>query len=119
VQNPDKLRVSPAAEELAMLVYDYTAAFPREERFGLALQMRRAVVSIGSNIFEGSGRGSNKAFASSLAVAHAETSELLFQVRLALKREFGDPTLGRTVKRRGENMRRMLFNLIRRVAAST
>src|SRR5256885_9678627 len=46
--------------ELADRIYDFTAGFPRDERFGLTAQMRRAPVSIGSNIFEGCSRQSNK-----------------------------------------------------------
>ena len=56
MQNPDKLRVSGKAEDLALAVYDYTDAFPRDVRYGLTAQMRRAAVSIGSNIFEGCSR---------------------------------------------------------------
>lgn len=50
------------AEDLALAVYDYTAEFPRDERYGLISQMRRAAVSIGSNIFEGCSRQTDKSF---------------------------------------------------------
>ncbi|HEY9228416.1 MAG TPA: four helix bundle protein [Gemmatimonadaceae bacterium] len=115
MQDPDKLRVSPAAEELAVLVYQLTAAFPREERFGLTLQMRRAAVAIGSNIFEGAGHRTNKQFAASLSHAHSESNELFFQTRLSQRLKFGDATVAAKVKRRTEHVRRMLFNLIKQV----
>jgi len=112
MQNPDELRVAKAAEDLAVLVYEYTAAFPASERFGLAFQLRRTSVSIGSNIYEGAGRRTKKQFVASLDVSHGEASELRFQVRLAKRLAFGDPKLGSTVWRSLENVRRMLFNLI-------
>ena len=112
MKNPDKLRVARAAEDLAVLVYDYTAAFPREERYGLAAQLRKTAVSIGSNIFEGCGRLTEPGFRASLGVAHGETSELLFQIRLAIRLSFGDSKLGATVRRADQNVGRMLFNLI-------
>ena len=115
MQNPDNLRVSPAAEDLAMLVYDYTAAFPREERFGLTAQMRRAALSIGSNIFEGCGQRTNKAFAASLTHSHSEACELIFQTRFALRRKYGDAKLGAKVKRATAKLRGMIYNLIESV----
>ena len=90
MQNPEKLRLAPAAEDRAVLVYQYTAAFPREERFGLVSQMRRAGISIGSNIFEGAGRKTNKGFAASLYVSFCEAGELLFQLRVATRLKMGD-----------------------------
>jgi four helix bundle protein len=115
MKNPDRLRVARDADELAMLVYDYTAAFPREERFGLAAHMRRTAISIGSSIFEGCGRTTEKGFAASLGVAHAEASELLFQIRIAVRRSFGDAKLGKSVNGANNALRRQLFNLIRRI----
>jgi four helix bundle protein len=112
MQDPDKLRVAKAAEDLAVLVYEYTAGFPASERFGLAFQLRRTAVSIGSNIYEGAGRRTKKQFVASLDVSHGEASELRFQVRLAKRLAFGDPKLGSTVRRSLEDLRRMLFNLI-------
>ena len=60
MQNPDTLRVSAEAEKLANAIYDYTRRFPREEIFGLVAQMRKAAVSVGSNIFEACGRQGNR-----------------------------------------------------------
>lgn len=63
------LRVWQQAMDLAGVVYRSTATFPREELFGLASQMRRAAVSIPSNIAEGDGRG-GKDYARFVSVAY-------------------------------------------------
>src|SRR5437868_3318093 len=99
MQNPDNLRVSRAAEDLADLVYDFTAAFPIDERFGLRAQMRRAAVSAGSNIYEGCGRQSNKALLPFLYYSHGSAGELAFQTRLTARRKFGDAKLAKEVLR--------------------
>ena len=53
MQNPRNLKVTNRAMALAVLTYRVTTAFPASERFGLSSQMRRAAVSVGSNIAEG------------------------------------------------------------------
>ena len=60
VQSANNLRVTARARALATGVYRATAQFPVAERFGLTAQMRRAAVSIGSNIAEGCGHRSDR-----------------------------------------------------------
>jgi four helix bundle protein len=115
MQDPDKLRVSGEAEDLALAVYDYTDEFPRDERYGLAAHMRRAAVSVGSNIFEGCSRQTNKSFVAYLYSAHGSAGEILFQLRIARKRSCGDPTKADVVCRGLVNVRRMLARLIRKM----
>jgi four helix bundle protein len=85
-----KLRVTPAAEDLAVLTYQVTRSFPREERFGITAQMREAAVSIGSNISEGCGESGDRAFIPFLHHALASASELEFQTRLSIRLGFGN-----------------------------
>jgi four helix bundle protein len=111
--NPDKLRVARDSEDLADLIYDFTANFPRDERFGLTAQMRSAAVSVGSNIFEGCGRRGSKAFVAFLYNSSGSASELLFQTRFARRRRFSDPQLAGVVLEKLGEMRGSLTRLIR------
>ena len=83
MQNAANLRVTAQARLLARAVYEQTSRFPKEERFGLAAQMRRAAVSIGSNICEGCGRHGNRELTHFLQIAYGSVSELQFQALLA------------------------------------
>ena len=71
--------------ELVVDVYQLTAEFPKEEKYGLVSQMRRCAVSISSNIAEGAGRNSNKEFIHFLAVANGSSYELETQIIVANK----------------------------------
>ncbi len=70
--------------ELATAVYRVTSEFPAEERYGLTAQMRRAAVSVPSNIAEGAARSTKRDFVNFLHTARASLSELDTQVQLAV-----------------------------------
>jgi four helix bundle protein len=78
-----KLDVWQASMRVAKMVYDLTSSFPSEEKFGLAQQMRRAAVSIPSNISEGAARQGKKEFKNFLSMAQGSLSELDTQLELA------------------------------------
>src|SRR5690242_16757979 len=71
------------AMDLATLIYDVTHGWPREEMYGLTSQIRRAAVSIPSNIAEGQGRASTKEFIHHLSIARGSLLELETQVILS------------------------------------
>ena len=71
------------AMELVRVVYQISKSFPADERYALTDQLRRAVVSIPSNIAEGNGRASNKDYAHFLAIARGSLFETLTQIQVA------------------------------------
>jgi len=88
MQDTTKLRVAPHARQLAGAVYRLTAAFPDQERFGLSAQMRRAAVSIPSNIAEGEGRGSDGHLLHALSISYGSLRELETQLLLSGRLRF-------------------------------
>src|SRR5688572_31689285 len=71
------------SRKLVSIVYRVTQAFPKEEMFGLTAQMRRASVSIPSNIAEGAARTGSREYAQFLSVARGSLSELETQLFIA------------------------------------
>lgn len=74
--------------ELSRRVYRLTAGFPSEEKFGFVSQMRRAAVSIPSNLAEGVARSSNNEFRNFLSIARSSLSELDTQLDLSRQLDF-------------------------------
>lgn len=77
------LRAFELADQLAMLTYKQTAKLPKDELFGLVSQMRRAAVSVPSNIVEGCSRNSTAEYLRFLEVAYGSARELEYQVSVA------------------------------------
>jgi four helix bundle protein len=77
------LKVWNLAIDLTMLIYALSADFPKSEIYGLSSQMRRAAVSIASNIAEGSARGTKKDFKQFVMIARGSTCELQTQLLIA------------------------------------
>ena len=71
------------ARELVMRIYLLTQCFPKEEVFGLTIQLRRAAVSIPSNIAEGAARTGTREFAQFVNIARGSLSELETQLLIA------------------------------------
>ncbi|WP_109488893.1 four helix bundle protein [Occallatibacter savannae] len=82
-QDYRELIVWQKAIELTVLVYKITQSFPQSELYGLSSQMRRASVSVASNIAEGRGRINSMEFRQFLGVARGSTCELLTQIHVA------------------------------------
>ncbi|MDO8686462.1 MAG: four helix bundle protein [Clostridiales bacterium] len=78
-----KLLVWQKAHELTLKIYQITNSFPKDEMFGLTSQIRRAAVSIPSNIVEGKDRGSNKDYKRFLLMARGSLEEVKYQMLLA------------------------------------
>ncbi len=83
-----KLQVWQDAMTLVEIVYRVTKLLPREEQFGLSSQMRRAAVSIPSNIAEGRGRETDKEFIRFLYISRGSLMELETQIAIAKQLDY-------------------------------
>ena len=81
------LRVWNTAISLVLEVYRITESFPQAERFGLTSQLRRAAVSVPSNIAEGHARSTRCEYKNSLSIARGSVAEV--EVQLILAKELG------------------------------
>ncbi len=84
----ENLEVWKQAMSLVKSVYEMTSLFPVEERYGLSQQMRRAAVSIPSNIAEGAGRNGPREFLNFVGIARGSLAELETQMQLAVMLDF-------------------------------
>jgi four helix bundle protein len=107
----EKLDVWQRSIDFAAFVYEATRAFPADERFGLTNQMRRAAVSVSSNIAEGSGRVSDVDYARFVEIAYASLMEVVSQAALANRQEFMTSDAYQAVYCEAEELARMLSGL--------
>jgi four helix bundle protein len=113
MQDFKRLSVWTSAHALALAVYKATRSLPKNEQFGLTGQMRRAAVSISSNIAEGRGRGSDVDYARFLQCAMGSACELESQIVLARDLEYVSPEVASTLASQVEEVKRMLVALMR------
>jgi len=110
---PAKLRAFELADELALEIYRVTRNFPKEEQFGLTIQMRRAAVSTASNIVEGCARHTKADYLRFLDMAYGSASELKYQASLAQRLNYLDDKVYKSLKSKCEETTKVLNGLIR------
>ena len=109
--NFEKLDVWQKAIDFADLIYNETRAFPVEERFGLTNQLRRAAVSVSSNIAEGSSRSSKTDFARFTDIAAGSVFEVVSQAFVVRRQNFVSEDQFRRIYAAAEELSRMLSGL--------
>ena len=114
-----KLRAFEVADDLALMIYQRTSRFPREEQFGLTSQMRRAAVSIASNIVEGCARNSQADYIHFLDMSYASARELQYQISLARRLNYLDESHAGEMEQLANETGKVLNGLIRALRKST
>jgi four helix bundle protein len=114
--NFEKLDVWQKAIDFADLVYNRTRGFPADERFGLTNQMRRAAVSISSNIAEGTSRMSQTDFARFIEIATGSVFEVISQSFISRRQGFLTEENFRAMYSAADEIGRMLSGLRKSLA---
>jgi len=103
------------AIEFSTVIYRLTGAFPSAEQFGLSNQLRRASVSIASNIAEGWGRSTRGEYLQFLGHARGSLCELQTQLVIARALGFGSTELLESAEKKSADVSRLLIALIRKM----
>ncbi|HYU51302.1 MAG TPA: four helix bundle protein [Gemmatimonadaceae bacterium] len=113
VQSYRDLRVWNTAVQLTLEVYRITESFPQSERFGLTAQLRRAAVSVATNIAEGHARSTRGEYRNFLSIARGSAIEV--EVQLFLAEQIGYAQSPMLIKAQGycDSISRMITNLKR------
>ena len=101
--------------QLTVSVYKLTQEFPKEEMYGLRSQMRRAAVSIPSNIAEGHGRLSRKEYRQFLGVARSSNFELQTQIEIARALKNGDTKMLEEAEGLSHQVGKMIYGILERI----
>jgi four helix bundle protein len=110
-----KLIVWQKSHELVLTIYKITKDFPRDEQFGLTSQLRRAAVSVPSNIVEGKARGSNNEYRRFLLIARGSLEEVKYQLLLAKDLKYIDENTYSGIIFLTDEIGKMLNGLIKKV----
>ncbi|HEV7643084.1 MAG TPA: four helix bundle protein [Pyrinomonadaceae bacterium] len=110
-----QLEVWKESHLLTLEIYKVTKVFPKEELFGLTSQLRRACVSIASNIAEGCGRGTSKDYAHFLQIALGSAFEVDYQIILAGDLDYIDERHFSLLSDKIDKIRRQLAKLVIKV----
>ena len=106
------LQVWQRSMEMTVVIYRLTQGFPREEVFGLTSQLRRAAVSIPSNIAEGQARLNTREFRQFLGIARGSNCELQTQLEIARRLDLGDQKLLNDVESLSHEVGKMIFAIL-------
>jgi len=113
MNNFRKLKIWNKSIELATDLYEVTANYPKAEMYGLTSQMRRAVVSIGSNIAEGAGRQSSKEFIRFLNIAKGSSYELETQLTISKNLDYLSDKEYKSIVLKLVEIEKMIFALVK------
>ncbi len=115
MQDYKKLVVWQKAHALSLVIYKITESFPKNELYGLVSQIRRAVVSIATNIAEGTGRNSNPDFARFLQIAYGSSSEVEYLILLGAELNYIPFDIANKMNLDIQEIKKMLASLLKKL----
>ncbi|MBF0367060.1 MAG: four helix bundle protein [Oligoflexia bacterium] len=119
MQDYKKLDIFQKTRQLNLEIYMLTKNFPHSECFGLISQIRRASISVSSNIAEGRGRDSDKEFARFLNIAYASACELECLLILSSDLNIIAPDRFAELSAKLDEVKKMIYGLIKRLKADS
>ena len=117
MKNFRDLKVWEKAHKLALAIYAVTQNFPKEEIYGLTSQIRRAAVSVPTNIAEGCGRGTDRELAQFSQIAAGSTSEVEYLLQFSHDLGYLEVKSYHEIKDQTVELRKMLASFIRTLRA--
>jgi four helix bundle protein len=117
MMNYKDLKVWSKAHQSALSIYQLTKSFPKEEQYNLTSQIRRAALSIPTNIAEGSGKFTNSDFAKFLQIALGSTHEVEYLLLFSYELKFIDQKDYETISSEIGEVKAMLIALIKKIRA--
>lgn len=110
-----ELTVWEKSLDLAVETYQMTSGFPKDEVYGLTQQIKRAVISISSNIAEGAGRNGSNEFVHFLGISNGSAYELQTQIILANRLNLIDNKSSETLLQKIDEIQKMIYGLIKKI----
>ncbi len=114
-----QFKVWEKAHRLTLQVYKITKIFPSDERFGLTVQLRRAVASVSTNIAEGCGRDSERELARFMTIAAGSASEVEYHLLLSYDLNYIEDEIYRELNQQVNEIKRMLNSFIQKLLAKS
>ena len=119
MQNFKELHIWQESMEFVKEIYIITSAYPEAEKFGLVQQMRRAAVSIPSNIAEGAGRNSLLEFKRFLTISISSSNELETQLGISEMMDFIEEDVSKELQHKINILRKRVYSFIKAIDHST
>ena len=111
----EKLTVWQMGDDLVVDIYRVTAAFPKDEKYGLALQLRRAAVSIPTNIVEGNARSHRREYIQFCHIARGSIAEVKYLMHVCVRLQFLPLAEYELLYRRYDQLGKLLQAMINRL----
>ena len=116
MHNYKELNIWKRAIKLAVEAYEISASLPADERYGLTSQIKRAAVSIASNIAEGAGRNTDGEFVQFLGIANGSSFELTTQLMIAIELGLIKEDKAILLLNESDELQKMLYTLMNNIS---